>query len=323
MLCIPATQYVKVCCSEYQSSASCIEALKLLQEYDIADKKAKVDFMEGFGFASDSFAVVKGSFVTNKEREESKCIPIVHCNRHGSRWFFNSVRDSLRKISRSLKGSPYNVGPTADVGSDLAESSTREISFLMTTKDYLFRHDRGSFWMASYRIPQIVGQWLMGSLLDSTNMFKLATALPWAFPKSVIVLQDFMLPFDNVDYFVNTLEEKLDLWPIWLLPMKNHQKANKALFGVPRSLSSHLCNVGAYGIPRKKYNFIPDNQMLEKLLHKCNGRKVFYSHAFYERNFFYEELYPGKEYFKLRRKYVSDESLPEIFDKVVTKNGKL
>lgn len=55
------------------------------------------------------------------------------------------------------------------------------------TKDYLFRHDRTSFSMASYRTPQPIGR-LVGKLLDSRAMFHLATALPWAFPKSQIVL---------------------------------------------------------------------------------------------------------------------------------------
>jgi len=55
----------------------------------------------------------------------------------------------------------------------------------MDSKDYLFRHDHGSFWMASYRIPQIIGRFL-GSMLDSSSMFKLASAMPWMFPKEQI-----------------------------------------------------------------------------------------------------------------------------------------
>ena len=50
---------------------------------------------------------------------------------------------------------------------------------------------------------------------------------------------------------------------------------------------------------------------------------MLYSHAFYDRDFFYGSLYDGETYFRLRREYCADEALPEIFDKVVTKNGKL
>lgn len=125
----------------------------------------------------------------------------------------------------------------------------------------------------------------------------------------------------------------------------------------------HFCNVGAYGIPRivgtgkrtvsnaaitaaatgavateaaateastvhaqhswRKYDFEPDNKRLEVLLHEHGGRKVYYSHAFYDRDFFYRELYDGDRYFSLRRRYCPDDALPEIYDKVITKNGNI
>ena len=57
--------------------------------------------------------------------------------------------------------------------------------------------------------------------INSTLFGRLATALPWAFPKKVIVLQDFMLPRPNVSSFITDMQSKLSVWPIWLLPMKN------------------------------------------------------------------------------------------------------
>ena len=182
----------------------------------------------------------------------------------------------------------------------------------------------------------------MGPLLDSSNMFKLANAIPWAFPKKVIVLQDFMLPVDQVCNFIEKLEEQLDLWPIWLLPMRNTNKGpeKSAIFAMPttgattpgvegeeRSSSSrpgHYCNVGAYGIPKKGgYDFIPANEKLETLLWEHGGRKVFYSHAFYDRAFFYHSMYDGARYDRLRAAVCPDASFPEIYDKIVTKNGQL
>ena len=50
---------------------------------------------------------------------------------------------------------------------------------------------------------------------------RLANLLPWAFPKHVIMLQDFMLPRSRMTSFLEYLQEKLQLWPIWLLPMRN------------------------------------------------------------------------------------------------------
>lgn len=100
--------------------------------------------------------------------------------------------------------------------------------------------------MASYRIPQPVGRY-MGSLLDNASMFRLANLLPWAFPKSQIVLQDFLLPFRSVGAFFAAMQGVVKLWPVWMLPMRNFEAAGRpggakkrelgpvgAIFGTPQ-----------------------------------------------------------------------------------------
>jgi len=80
----------------------------------------------------------------------------------------------------------------------------------------------------------------------------------------------------------------LDLWTIWLLPMRNVESGCEgSLFAQPPALEGHLCNVGVYGIPKKKYDFVSANKAMEGMLKRHSGRKVFYSHAFYSRETFY------------------------------------
>ena len=110
--------------------------------------------------------------------------------------------------------------------------------------------------------------------IDSTNMFKLATALPWAFPKSQILLQDFMLPRDRAGAFLDKLQSNLRLWPIWFLPMRNIKQSNSVFAGA--DIEGHFCNIGAYGIPRNRYDFVGDNKRLEEFLWTHQGRKVYY-----------------------------------------------
>ena len=116
--------------------------------------------------------------------------------------------------------------------------------------------------------------------------------------------------------------------------------ARRAIFGFAREATGHLCNVGVYGIPQchrplhygaggwgrgrgrgRSYRFEEANRALEHLLGARGGRKVFYSHAFYTRDAFYGQLYDGARYFDLRSRYCPDGAFPEIFDKVITKNG--
>ena len=352
---MPAARQVEVSCTAHRSAHACYRDLKDRQSLALSSSRRKrsaheVRFLEGLGFSNSSFVTVSGRFPTSLSPDSE--IVSTSSSRWGSKWFFNIVRDRCRPLFARLDQGGFG--------------KREEVSFVMDTKDYLFRHDHGSFWMASYRIPQTIGRF-MGSLLDSSAMFKLATALPWAFPKSQIVLQDFMLPFHTAPSFLMGMQKILSyggeeeqsgelqasetsgIWPVWLLPMRgcddilDAKKKKKGAKSNHRSIfslrdpdplrkdpltSPHYCNAGAYGIPkvrgwRRSYSFVPCNKRLEALLHKCGGRKVLYSHAFYDRKFFYEELYDGKEYFRLRKKYCADNALPEIYDKVITKNGKL
>lgn len=336
VLCMRAKPHVELTLRRHTTHQAAVDYMATLQDAALSNGGATdVSYLEGLGFSQDFFATIEGRFVA----EPSKGTPRRHCNGFGDKWFYNQVMDALRDVE---------PGDSADV---------RTLHY--DTKSYLFRHDRGSFWMASYRIPQIIAQYVMGSLLDSSNMFLLATALPWAFPKHQILLQDFMLPRNTVDLFFQKLQKLTPLYPVWLLPMRNIETkgsiftapspfsiaaSTDAVFGTAeagagpgaereefsslsrrreRERSPHLVNVGAYGIPRGSYDFESANRRLESLLSQHGGRKVFYSHAFYDDKTFYDELYDGERYFKLREKYGAEGVLPEIFEKVVTKPGRL
>lgn len=161
----------------------------------------------------------------------------------------------------------------------------------------------------------------MGRLLDSSAMFLLANLLPVVFPKRSIVLQDFMMPGESVEQFLSDLHKLLRVYPVWLLPMRNIESKG-VIFGGPPT-KRNFCNVGVYGIPKGRYDFVSDNRALEALMFRHGGRKVYYSHAFHSRRFFYEALHDGRAYFALRRKYGAEEAFPEVYDKIVTKNNQL
>jgi len=322
-LCLKAKRYVEVSVTTHVSVDDCVNDLAHRHDNMMGDRiMSDAMYLEGFGFSETLFATVQGRLISDEDITATTSL--LKCNVIGSRWFFNQIKHAIKKSKNRNKGIDSDKTASLHTPSSLMTKKAT-ITLVYSLKDYLFRHDRGSFWMASYRIPQAIGR-LMGSLLDSTNMFKLANAFPWAFPKNVICLQDFMLPRATVVPFFKALENQLNLWPMWLLPMRNLQSTrNGTIFAQPSSLPNgeHLCNVGAYGIPRQKYEFIEANTNMEKILHEYGGRKVFYSHAFYDRDTFYNKIYDGKAYFNLRSNYGSENAFPEIIDKVVTKDGKL
>lgn len=318
ILCLHAKPFVHIVSRLHRNTSSCVQYLTDIQDHTLQQSTTGsilpvVDFMEGIAYDASKVASILASSVSDEERRQDpmmRNLRIRRCNGWGNNWFFNQIKYQFN----SLKTLRF-------FGRKIDDDFNQDIHAVMPIKDYLFRHDQGSFWMASYRIPQFIGR-VMGPLLDSSNMFKLATLLPWAFPKHVIALQDCMLPRSRVVSFVADMEALLGVYPLWILPMRNLNDG--ALFSIPKGLPGHLVNIGIYGIPSKKrYNFREDNIELERILHAHNGRKVFYSHSFYERDFFYNRLYDGKRYFRARKVYHAENIFPEIFDKVVTKAGRL
>jgi hypothetical protein len=177
-----------------------------------------IGFIEGFGYGPDDYLVAQGRFVDEEDALSGAYGKVQKYSKWWSPWFY--------KRARRRRG-----------GADV-----------IPTEDYLFRHDRGSFWMASYKMPHIVGR-AMGWALPSAKMYKLASMLPAVFDKSEILLQDFMIPVDNVESFVDSLDVNLGVWPLWFCPLKN-LRTKGLIFGVPAN-GGHFCNVGAYGIPEK------------------------------------------------------------------------
>jgi len=252
---------------------------------------APCDFLEGFGYAPDRFLVAQGRFVGEEEALSGECGPLQRYSRWWSPWFYRRARQRQGKMD------------------------------VIPTEDYLFRHDRGSFWMASYKMPHPVGR-ALGFALPSHKMYKMASALPAVFDKSEILLQDFMIPAGNVEAFVDTLEDSLGVWPLWFCPLRNLRKKG-VIFGVPAN-GGHFCNVGAYGIPRKvKFDFERDNKLMEMAMLENGGRKVHYSHAYYPQDLFYGRIYDGEYYAELRARYAAEDAFPHVHEKVVTRGNKL
>ena len=95
------------------------------------------------------------------------------------------VYGKMRRLSRFY--SPWFYRHVQKKRGDMVRDPL-SVCDVIPLEDYLFRHDRGSFWMASYKMPSLVGRGL-GFLLSSHNMYKMATALPSVFDKSEILLQ--------------------------------------------------------------------------------------------------------------------------------------
>lgn len=200
----------------------------------------------------------------------------------------------------------------------------------LSLEDYLFRHDRGAFWMGQYLSDPF---WLwkyffhrhlkpldfhynplfnrlvpffFGSLFSSQRLYKTLHSLPEGWFRKAFVVQDFYMPQETVLEFL----KHVTIFPIWLCPIRPTH--------TPQLLSPHalstplLFDVGVYGFA---HNAIETTHYLEKLCSTLGGRKMLYSENFYSQEEFWK-LYSKDDYMALRRRFYSEERFPSIEEKL-------
>lgn len=126
------------------------------------------------------------------------------------------------------------------------------------------------------------------------------------------LIQDVCLPENNTVKFMEFVEEKYNIFPLWLCPLKT---ANED-FMSPNYLKTELViNVGVWGKLATDYdNYIRLNRELEEMVQKLSGRKVLYAHQYYSKEEFWS-IYDIKRYKNLRLKYSAKTVFPNVYDK--------
>jgi Delta24-sterol reductase len=260
---------------------------------------SKADFIEGLVFAKNDIVIIEGTLTTEP--------PNYFLNKSWSRWFYTHAK---------------NV-PNDET---------------MPLFDYLFRHDRGAFWIGAYGThwssipryffesrlhlpalakllpkfdpkefkgpadPGFLYRFLWGWAMTSHRLYAWLHSNSEEWVSKHFAIQDCCIPADRfVDFTTKALDE-IGIVPLWLCPTPGTKK--------PQILSPHysqhdqLINVGVYGIsplgtPRDMV------RKLEKWTEAAQGRKVLYSYSYYTPEEFWK-IYPRPEYDNLRQKYFAN-----------------
>lgn len=191
--------------------------------------------------------------------------------------------------------------------------------------DYLFRYDRGGFWVGRYAFNYFIvpfdcfSRWLLDRLMHTRVLYH-------AMHKSGLakenIVQDVALPYDATSEFIEWLHHNFGHYPLWICPLSQGGKgsdspqslfAEKANPNVPSP--EFLMNIGIWGpgpINRKK--FLEANRRLEQKVYDLHGKKWLYAHAYYTEEEFWN-IYDRQKYDSLREKYHAS-YLPSIYQKV-------
>ncbi|KAF3013792.1 hypothetical protein E8E14_010961 [Neopestalotiopsis sp. 37M] len=276
----------------YQSFTSVAAASASMQ--DLA-QDSSVDYLDGIVFSPKRAIVCTGRLM---EEYPSTKKPL-RFTRRNDPWFYLHV-DKRTKKARGERMTDY---------------------VLLT--DYLFRYDRGGFWVAKYAFKYFFTPFnrITRSVLDRYMRAKVMYA---ALHKSQLaddyIVQDVGVPYDKVAEFQEWLDANLKTYPIWLCPLRVRRDDPDSRHGLHAGFSDpetpeHLLNFGIWRPGSTKHDvFLRQNRDLEKKVHELGGKKWLYAHAYYTEEEFWA-AYDRQSYDDLRRRY-SAAYLPSVYDKV-------
>lgn len=211
----------------------------------------------------------------------------------------------------------------------------------MPLMDYLFRLDRGAFWMGRFlasfpllfkvffglrleqinfskekgNLPGSFFRLLFGWAFSSKRLYKIWHKVPNAVAERLFFIHDFYSPVSKAEAALNHFLDQTGIYPVWLCPVKGTK--------TPQFLSPHFgeenfINIGLYGIPHSQQPIPQLTAALEQDILGFGGRKMLYSLTYYDEALF-AKIYNTGKYEALRKKFYAADSFPTLYNKVCKK----
>lgn len=204
----------------------------------------------------------------------------------------------------------------------------------MRLEEYLFRHDRGAFWMARYVLsfptlvrlllrwgipqprpyplkPSLFLRLLFGWTFSSQKLYRIWHRVPNHISEKIFFIHDFYTPIAQAPALLDRFMKTTSIFPIWLCPIKGTPTPQ---FLSPHYGAENFINIGLYGIPQNA-NPAALSAQLEQELASCGGRKMLYSFTYYDEATF-STLYYGDLYATIRKKFHAENAFPSLYQKI-------
>ena len=290
---VPAKPYIRL---EYYPISSTTEAISEFQRFT---NDADCHYLDGIMYSRDKGALCAG-YLSDKP---SRSAVVQRFTRPTDPWYYMHVEDILSE------GEPV-----------------REFVPLV---DYLFRYDRGGFWVGKYAceyflLPNTKAvRWVLDSLLHTRAMFH-AVHKAGLFRRYTI--QDVAVPYDGASDLIDHLDKSFGRYPLWLCPVRQttQRPDGSKVHGLmaqhhPAGLNIHepemLLSIGVWGPgPGDGEEFVEFNRDVERRVHALNGQKWLYARTYYTEEEFWS-IYDRDHFDRLRQKYHAT-YLPTLYEKV-------
>jgi len=190
---------------------------------------------------------------------------------------------------------------------------------LVPLRDYLFRYDRGAFWMGGHALRRVhlpdraPVRAALDPFLRARRLYALlhATNISQEF-----FVQDLSMPAETTVEMLELLDRHVGVSPLWLCPLRPAGEDRLS----PSALDADVVvNIGAWGAFRRPpTEFVRVNRLIEREVVRLGGRKVLYAHAYYTPEELWR-IYDRDWYEDLRRRCHADPVFPDLHDKVAVK----
>lgn len=284
---IEAKPYVEL---EYLPIASMRQAVKLFEDLT---QDTTIDYLDAIMFSADNGVICSGRLTSTPNSR------IRRFTRPTDAWFYLHAK---RLVTGSVEKTAAETIPL---------------------RDYLFRYDRGGFWMGAYGFKYFmtpfnrVTRWALDYFMHTRVMYH---ALHESGLANQYWVQDVAVPYHAAYEFMQFLDQSFGQYPIWLAPINQAGHSPDAPRGLlvepPESKSpDRMINFGVWGQgSSNRSKFVKDNRRLEQKVQSLNGRKWLYAHAYYTADEFWN-IYDRRGYDDIRAKYHAAH-LPTVYDKV-------
>ncbi|KAJ6257932.1 hypothetical protein Dda_7722 [Drechslerella dactyloides] len=279
---------------------------EIVPKIDALTSDTSNDYLDGIMFSRDRGVLVSGRLVdtpTPGTKVQGFTAPT-------DPWFYLHAQ---KRVNSHAPSPPSSSPPLVDT---------------VPITDYLFRYDRGGFWVGAYAFRyfitpfNFITRFLLDYFMHTRIMYH---ALHRSGHSNIYVIQDVAVPYAAAVNFLTFLDTEFAIYPLWLCPLKMKGNTSGSPQGLlaevaAKSSPEYLLNFGVWGPAggkgRNVQTFVEMNRRLENKVDSLGGKKWLYAQTYYTEDEFWN-IYNKREYDALRDKYHAG-YLPSVYDKVKT-----
>ena len=276
-----------------------------------------VDFVDAIMFSNRHGVVVEGRLVKEKDNK----IPVVKFTRAKDPWYFTHVHKKIRCDAAS--DDYYCLTCHWTRKSQVYRQNNSTMTELVPVEDYVFRYERGVFWMAAYGWAPKFWNRFTRFFLDPLWHTRFQYRVVHLVGGTPHIIQDLAIPEQNAEGFLQYLHNDFKIYPLWLCPIKHDSRPPMHTAQSNTDPRRDLVNIGVWGSPNYGSDFlraetfdqfIKNNRMIEEKVAEVGGLKWLYACNYYHESEFWR-IYDKDKYDQLRLKWRA-ERLPNLWEKV-------